>query len=353
MAHDYWRELRDHSEVKHQILKKYLVAWIQKLGSAHSKLLYVDGFAGKGKYEDGSLGSPLIAIQVANDRYKKGEFFCVFVESDKSTFLDLEREIRAVTVPSHIRIITKQKEFADVASEILDEVPIKNMLVPSFWFIDPFGIKGVPLTLVQRILQYKQAEIFFRFSSRDISRFLTSPYHTEALKKIYNSDCWQEAVPLSGQARDLRLRDLYIRRLKEEEIARFVNSFKVTMPNILRTAYHLIHATNHFDGFKIMKDIMYGAGTPGTFAYLGPEEGQLRLFSQNLAKFKEYLINRFKNRVLTFDRILEEFYEETDLIEKHYRHVLKELEKEGRIRVERSTSKTERGLGGQDKITFL
>jgi len=51
-----------HTEAKHEILKKYLQAWIPII-SRFGKANYIDGFAGPGIYNNGKKGSPLIAIQ--------------------------------------------------------------------------------------------------------------------------------------------------------------------------------------------------------------------------------------------------------------------------------------------------
>ena len=59
---------------------------IKILGSKHNRLCYFDGFAGRGKYEDGSYGSPLIAIDVASKFKNYKDFVCVFIEKNKENF---------------------------------------------------------------------------------------------------------------------------------------------------------------------------------------------------------------------------------------------------------------------------
>jgi len=49
-------EVRLWSEIKHDILRKYLRLFVNKLGAA-GRVYYVDGFAGQGKYDDGKEGS--------------------------------------------------------------------------------------------------------------------------------------------------------------------------------------------------------------------------------------------------------------------------------------------------------
>jgi len=123
-----------------------------------------------------------------------------------------------------------------------------------------------------------------------------------------------------------------------------------------QTLYYLIHATNHFHGLKIMKDLMKLQGASGDFAWLGPKESsyryQQKLFDDTIPSLKEYLLKKFEGESKTFDEILEETYQDTRFVEKEYRQALKELEKKGRASIIRVTSKTTRGLSGKDKIIF-
>lgn len=51
------------SEVKDALLGYYLVPYFSKVMRNPKPILYVDCFAGKGKIDDGNLGSPLITLQ--------------------------------------------------------------------------------------------------------------------------------------------------------------------------------------------------------------------------------------------------------------------------------------------------
>jgi hypothetical protein len=56
-------ELEPHTRAKHEILRRYLQAWIPILTQGGFKnILYIDGFAGPGRYAGGEDGSPVIAV---------------------------------------------------------------------------------------------------------------------------------------------------------------------------------------------------------------------------------------------------------------------------------------------------
>jgi three-Cys-motif partner protein len=101
-APEKW-EYQEHTRVKHELLKKYLYAWVIKLGKFYRRVVFFDGFAGKGEYTDGTLGSPVIALELANRLLEQCEskkqrpyfdqFVCVGIEKDPQNFENLQNVI--------------------------------------------------------------------------------------------------------------------------------------------------------------------------------------------------------------------------------------------------------------------
>jgi three-Cys-motif partner protein len=59
-------EIDPHTQAKHEILRRYLGAWFPiLLSKRHNRVVYIDGFSGPGRYKNGELGSPIIALQEA------------------------------------------------------------------------------------------------------------------------------------------------------------------------------------------------------------------------------------------------------------------------------------------------
>jgi spore photoproduct lyase len=374
-APEKW-EYRKHTRVKHELLRKYLYAWIIKLGSFHRRILFFDGFAGRGEYyntgEVIALGSPIIALQVANDllehceeKMRKpyfDEFICFAIEKDEDNFKNLQkvlaREKEKIKFKDKLLIKPINNEFANVTNKILEEVG--ENIAPSFFFIDPFGFSGVPFETVKSILSLPRAEIFFTFMTQSINRFLALPNVEKALDELYPTSEWRQILNRS-EKRDQALKDLYIKCLHEIAGVKYTWAFSVSMDKKYHTLYYLIHATNNIDGHKIMKGIMSNQSAHGSFAYLGPndvsERSQTRLFDiQDTGQLKKYLLERFRDETLTYDNIQEKvchpWYSEPPYIDKHFRQALKDLEKEHKIEVERVTSRTERGLSGNDRVSF-
>jgi spore photoproduct lyase len=364
-APEKW-EYREHTRVKHILLRKYLRVWITALGKYNPKICYFDGFAGRGEYVGGELGSPLIALKLADQlsRYFK-ELICYFVEKDTDNFSNLINvlECEKSNIQNWgtiIKVQTENSEFADVIARIFNEMREGHVLVPSFFFIDPFGFGGVPFQVITRIMQNPKTEVFFTFMERDIARFLQVQDLEETYDNLFGTKRWND-IMASSQKPEIALMHLYRKQLHEVAGVKYSWPFRVCTSEKVQTLYYLIHATNSIKGHLIMKNIMFNQSAQGDFAYLGPQDitarAQMKLFDINsVEELKKHLLERFEGKTITYIGIKEEicvpWYSEPPYIDKHYNQALKELEKEDKITVDRVTSKTLRGLGGDDRISF-
>jgi three-Cys-motif partner protein len=58
-----WRR-SEHTAAKHDLLRRYFLAWLPILFKTHGRCVYAEGFAGPGVYDRGEAGSPVIALEV-------------------------------------------------------------------------------------------------------------------------------------------------------------------------------------------------------------------------------------------------------------------------------------------------
>lgn len=354
----------EHARVKHLILTKYLTAWITILGSRERRICYFDGFAGRGEYQDGTLGSPIIAFKaleevINNTKVRDFEFNCVFIEKDEDNFNNLKMVVQRelAKYPFVNKVLYLHDDFDTAINSLLDEIEKENgQIAPSFFFIDPFGFTGVNFKTIQRILAQKKTEIFFNFMVRDVNRFLNLPNQEHNMNLLFGNDSWKKLLNMKGVKRQNALRDLYIDNLLNSGAAKYVWPFRVCEDNRSATLYYLIFATNNFKGLEVMKGIMFNQNEH--FAYLGPKEhdyqvsrNQLRLFDFEEEHLKSFLLNMYKNTSKTYEQIKEETYMYNYCIDKHYRNAIKSLEKENKVKIVRVSSKRS-GLKGNDIIIF-
>ena len=70
------------SRLKHTLLKNYIPRFGAMTGSKGGRVVYLDGYAGEGRYESGEPGSAAIAMKVAADHLAKNNlrWSCYFAE---------------------------------------------------------------------------------------------------------------------------------------------------------------------------------------------------------------------------------------------------------------------------------
>jgi three-Cys-motif partner protein len=338
---------KEHTQVKHEILSKYLNGWIRILGSNHNKVCYFDCFAGRGEYEDESKampGSPLIALETARRVKEKylyiREIVCFFIEKNKNNLENLKvvvnEEINAQPEKyDGITIIPPiNDEFANVAHEIINQVG--DRLAPSFFFIDPFGFSGVPFEIIKKILAFERTEVLITFMVRDAKRFLGSSRHRRSIEELYGMQNVRGILntDYGGLPIEQALLKLYRDQLHVDANVKYTLPFKVNADERLQTTYYLIHATNSQKGCELMKEIMYKTGTEARFGYLGPAEGQMSLTQYDgLSKLEEFLLVRFSGRTVSYQNVRYETLMDTDFVRKHYHDAILDLEEEDKIQI--------------------
>lgn len=129
---DFFRERRAQAVFKHGILSRYPVIFASKTGWGGRPVVFLDGYAGRGEYEDGFPGSPVLlaetATKVASFRGVTG----IYVEKDRADFLNLQR-VMAKYNRSNDQILCG--DLRDHLSKILNDIPGAAL----FAFLDPFG----------------------------------------------------------------------------------------------------------------------------------------------------------------------------------------------------------------------
>src|SRR5665213_2747722 len=86
-------DLEAHSAAKHEILRRYLAAWIPILSHGNfDEILYLDAFAGPGHYATGEDGSPIISLKELSGHgtkiAAKAHFHFVEFDPDRADFLE-------------------------------------------------------------------------------------------------------------------------------------------------------------------------------------------------------------------------------------------------------------------------
>ena len=330
-------DLEPHSRAKHAILKRYLQAWVPILSSSgFPELVYIDGFAGPGRYSQGEEGSPVIALKAALGHHRQRQFNSemtfLFVEVKQDRADMLQNVLDDINCPQSFTIqVARGLTFEQAITEFV-EVKTRNeqRLPPTFAFIDPFGWSGVPFELVRRLLSFPSCEILVTFMYEEINRFLSHPDQVKNFDTLFGTHAWNHAITISNaQERNRILHDLYISQLKESARVKYVRSFEMRNDKNV-TDYYLFYATNHLQDLKKMKEAMWKVDESGEFKFSdATDKNQLILFGvdSQFNILESQIVDRFNGQETTIGKIEEFVVAETAFRETHYkRQVLKPLE---------------------------
>ena len=358
MSNTLWAR-DEQTEGKHLILKHYLDGWFPILGRWNGRLLFIDGFAGPGEYERGERGSPIVALECVEQHKNAGrlrdvEIVFFFMESDKKRADHLEYLLAQDALPSATNYYVLPGTFDDHMNDILDYLDEQEArLAPAFVMIDPFGVKGSPMRLIERILRNEKSECMISFMYEPIRRFHQQSEFKIHLDELFGTAEWERCLGMEeSDAKKQFLHNLFSKRLKTRG-ASYVVSFELWRRN--RHIYTIYFATNDLKGCDLMKKAIWKVEPSGSYAFHG-HAGQLRLlFQANTRPLAKQLKDRFGDRWTPIERI-EEFVmgDETIFHKGHLRRkTLQPLEKSRRIIVRRPGNARGFKSGKGIKIRFL
>lgn len=347
----FWK-LEPHTVAKHEILRRYLNAWLPILASGHRRLVYIDGFAGPGRYEDGEPGSPMVALRaiLGHQHRIKAELVCVFIEEDASRKSNLEQEIAGLPLPSNVTYRVILGKFDSTITGLLDELDGSGgNLAPTFAFIDPFGWSQTPLSLVRRLLSKPRCEVLITFIYEELNRFASVPLPNDGRDDLFRTSRWREVLqlPTPGSRRDF-LRDLYEHQLREVAGAKYVKSFEMINRHNA-TDLLLFFATNNQLGLSKMKEAMWQVDPTGTYRFSDvTNRNQPMLFDAvpDFALLRSLIHSHFRGQTVSIEDITDFVLEETPFLVTHFkRRVLGVMEGESppALRVVKGSANRKRG----------
>ena len=274
--------LDPHTTGKHLVLKNYMGAWLPIMLQSNKRVQVIDAFAGPGKYEGGEEGSPLIMLNALLGRddldKMRGRVDYIFIEKKPARARHLEEMVALVRgqLPTGCAVSVLNGTFTEIMTAALDKVASNNsQMVPSFVMIDPFGVSGTPMSLIERILQNDKSEVCITFMYESINRFKSTSQFETSLDDLFGCAEWREGNEIddSKQRKDF-FYGLYERRLRESG-AKFVLHFDLYEENKL--VYALFFATKNDRGCDKMKQAMWKADPFGDFRFTGRMGDQMSL----------------------------------------------------------------------------
>ena len=307
-------------------------------------MAYIDLFAGPGRYDDQSKSTPLTVLEtiLANPDLT-GRMITMFNDKDAANVESLKTAISQLDGIEQLKYAPKFYN-TEVGDEISNMFRSSN-LPPTFFFVDPWGYKGLSLNLVSSIIKDWGCDCVFFFNYNRVSmginndavkHHMASLFGNEQLE-IVRSQC-DKATPAE---REFIIVQELCNALKQNG-SRFVLPFRFRNDEDTRTKHHLIFLSKNFRGYEIMKEIMYKESTDksdeiASFEYNprglvgGKQLFLLDMLSRPLDDLQDMLLQRYAGQTVEFLNLYEEHSVDKPYIKKNYKDVLRKMYDVGKI----------------------
>ena len=341
--------LEPHTRGKHMVLEHYMGAWLPIMTRWNERVLFIDAFAGPGKYSNGELGSPVIALRALIDhrarnqiQQTQSEIKYFFIERDEARSKRLEEVLGELQpmLPPKCNYEVVNSTFDEALTEALDSIDEKETrLSPAFVMVDPFGVSGTPMRVIGRILENPKSEVYISFMYESINRFKEHPNFEGHLDELFGCPEWRQGIDLAdGTERKNSFFNLYERQLKENG-AKYVLHFELFERG--RLVYAIFFGTKNLDGCDKMKQAIWKVDPFGVFKFRGNQIGQFTLGESVTVDFgllENALQEQFREKGWQKIEDVVDFVKSdaTGLHSGHLkRDTLTPMEKNGKIEVER------------------
>jgi len=346
-----------HTFAKHGILETYLKAWmpimsrqLHKLGISEAELLFVDGFAGPGRYAGGERGSPILAIEsVLGHSYDFPipiSFLFIEEHNERHAVLQniVEEYRRRIEESRRINFVRVEKGDCErVLNEVLDSYDKTNRKIgPAFFFLDQSGFSDVSMQLIQRVMSQLQCEVFSYLNWDHMNRFLRDKTKWPSLDRTFGGPEWRPALGLESNERSVFILKTYRTALEEKSGSKYIWHFAMCDASD-KLLYWLFFCTNNLRGLEEMKRAMCKADPSGGFRFSDKDDpSQLNLFGS----YQDEMLARdlaaiLQGKILTVSKVKEFVLTETPAY--IYKAALKILEERELLKVRNAPPKRRKG----------
>jgi len=366
----FFDESREQSVIKARIISKYFWAWAKVIiptAKQHAnRIAYIDLFAGPGRYKDGTVSTPLkILEQAIADPDMSQMLVTLFNDKDEKNAGELETAIGGLPGIEKMKY-KPQIANQEVGTEIV-QLFNRMRMVPTFFFVDPWGYKGLSLGLINSVLENWGCDCIFFFNYNRVNMGLPNEAVREHMNVLFGEEradqVREKLNGLSPEEKETLIVEELSKALNEMG-GQFVLPFTFRNDTGSRTTHHLIYVSKAFKGYEIMKGIMAlesseaDQGVP-SFRYSPASERFPLLFNLTtpLEDLEKELMRQFAGKTLTMKDVYEKHSVGRPFISRNYKHALSNLESAGKLQADppadkRRMRKGERTFPDDVKVTF-
>ncbi len=367
MKDNFFEESREQSQVKARIVEKYFWAWANVIIGRNTNINligYVDFFSGPGRYGTGTKSTPLLVLEKAiKDEKIRDRLVSIFNDANPDYAKNLEEAISLTSGIDTLKYypIVRNLELGEeeVSVKIFDHVK----RIPTLFFVDPWGYKGLTLKLIITALQNWGCDCIFFFNYSRIIMSINNPSVEELMVSLFGKErlAYLRNLPtnLTSTEKELFVIEQISQELKDKA-GNYILPFRFKSDSGRRLTHHLIFVSKHIRGYEIMKKIMANESTESdqgvpSFEYNPANLRQPFLFqlTRPLDDLAEMLLTEYAGRTMTMKQIFDDHNVGKPFISKNYKYILKRLETAGRIQADEPADKRPKDTFGDTvKVTF-
>ena len=356
-------EGREHSLIKHELLKGYLEILLCIVGiSGVKEFVYVDCFAGPWGDESESLSGTSIAIsleilakvqKMLADVHKihGAKFRAIYVEESKKRHKRLSEYLQN-NCPDGIECHALYGDYTGKQDEILRLCGDKSF---AFFFIDPKGWLDVGIPKLTKLLRRPKSEFLITFMYDFLNRAIgMSDFRAQVSQMLgdLSGQDYQEMDKLTAQKRS----DWVVRKYREQLKAAMAPEGRlpprtfhadVLHKDKNRVLYHLVYLTRHHKGIvkfaeaservDILQKVMriqkkLDASSQGHLFSAEEQVAHQDLARANLEDVKAYWLAQLRDKPVRYDEIrLADMLEETGWLTRDFQDAFRELLAEKKV----------------------
>ena len=346
---EFFEESTPQSLVKSAIVSKYFDGWSKVMISvqnrsrrryADNRIAYVDLFAGPGRYSDGTVSTPLLVLEkaVQNEDLRQ-RLVTLLNDKDVRNTVSLREAIQELPSIETLKYAPQVSNY-EVGIDIAEKFE-EMRFVPTLFFVDPWGYKGLSLRLVDSVLKDWGCDCIFFFNYTRINMGLQNDVVREHMNGLFGEEKADEVRlrigPLNPLERELTIIEELCQAIREIG-PQYVLPFRFKNNRGIRTSHHLIFISKHSKGYEIMKDIMAKESSDSeqgvaSFEYNPASRQQPLLFeySRPLDELGDMLLEHFAGMKLTMLEVFQQHNVNRPFIKRNYKQALLQLEAQGRI----------------------
>jgi three-Cys-motif partner protein len=274
-SNSFFKEKRPWSRIKDEVLKAYLVPYLAKVSRTRCPIIVADCFAGKGCFDNGEPGSPLIIAEAISHQLADPTtqaIKAVFIE--KKYFKNLKANI-----PQKTWCHLLDGDYEEKMDYFVNNYPSRNQNL--LLYVDPYGIKSILFSYFDKIHKKKNlhsVELLLNLNTfgflREACRLLkfkiletdtpedyepdiNSP---ERLDEIAGGTYWREIIGRYNacQIKMPEAEELFITKYCERlrTVFRYVVNIPIKAKISHIPKYRIVFATDHVDALLLMVDNM-------------------------------------------------------------------------------------------------